>query len=409
MDDHDVVTCFLRHGTEVLLVRRSEAVGSYPGMWGGVSGYAEGTPEEAARWEIAEEVGLLNAAAFVRSADPLVVEDETRGVRWHVHPFLFDCDSREVDPNDEVADYEWVHPPEMLNRETVPRLWEAYTAVAPTVETVRKDADHGSAYVSLRALEALRDGAATAEEFEAVASLARELRDSRPEMGVVRNRINRVLSTAEAAPEAVGDRAMLACERAMDADSRAATRAAEVLGNRVLTLSRSGTALEAVRTAAPDRVYVAESRPGREGVGVAEELADADIDVSLVADAAVGHAIETEGVETVLVGADSILADGTVINKVGTRPAALAAADAGVDRYVVCSRDKIIPEERVELASDPPSAFYRGDRDLAVHAPRFEPIPTRLFTGIVTEDGLLESGAIREIADEHAESARWDK
>ena len=44
MDERSVVTCFLRHGTEMLLVRRSDAVSSYRGRWGGVSGYAEGTP-----------------------------------------------------------------------------------------------------------------------------------------------------------------------------------------------------------------------------------------------------------------------------------------------------------------------------------------------------------------------------
>ena len=49
MDERAVVTCFLRHGTEVLLVRRSDAVGFYQEQWGGVSGYAEGTPGATAR------------------------------------------------------------------------------------------------------------------------------------------------------------------------------------------------------------------------------------------------------------------------------------------------------------------------------------------------------------------------
>ena len=159
MDERAVVTCFLRHGTEVLLVCRSDAVGSYRERWGGVSGYAEGTPEAAARWEIDEEVGLLDAVEFVRSADVLEVEDEDRGTRWLVHPFLFDCSRTDIDPNEEIADHEWVQPPGILDRATVPRLWDAYRAVAPTVGTVADDDEHGSAYLSVRALEVLRDAA----------------------------------------------------------------------------------------------------------------------------------------------------------------------------------------------------------------------------------------------------------
>jgi hypothetical protein len=39
LDTTAVVTVFLRHGADVLLCRRSEAVGTYSGAWGGVAGY----------------------------------------------------------------------------------------------------------------------------------------------------------------------------------------------------------------------------------------------------------------------------------------------------------------------------------------------------------------------------------
>ena len=44
-----VVTCLPRSGGDVLLLRRSGEVGSYPGRRGAVAGYAEGDPAGAAR------------------------------------------------------------------------------------------------------------------------------------------------------------------------------------------------------------------------------------------------------------------------------------------------------------------------------------------------------------------------
>ena len=423
MEERAVVTCFLRHGSDVLLLRRSDAVGSYRGRWGAVSGYAEGAPDEAARREVDEETGLLAASSLVRSADPVAVADDERDVRWLVHPYLFECGSTAVDPNEEVADHEWVQPPAMLDRATVPALWEVYGAVAPTVETVRGDDEHGSAYVSLRALEVLRDRAAGAaardvpadddrgEEYAALANLARDLRAARPSMGVVANRLNRVMTEAggdEASPAAVRDAAVDACGRAVRADREAAAEAVDVVGESVLTLSRSGTVLEALRRADPESVTVAESRPDREGVGVARELAAAGVAVSLCVDAAVGHVLATGDVDTVLVGADAVLADGAVLNKVGTYLAALAARDVEVDCYAVCSRDKVVPERSVDPEAGPPDAVHEESAPFAVCNPVFERTPARLLSGVVTEDGALTAEEVAAVAAEHDDLAGWE-
>ena len=97
MDETHVVTCFLRNRGEVLLLRRSEEVGSYSGKWGGVAGHAEGDPDALAREEIEEETGLLSSCTFVRAGDPFDVDDDSLDKRWVVHPYLFDCTSRDCD------------------------------------------------------------------------------------------------------------------------------------------------------------------------------------------------------------------------------------------------------------------------------------------------------------------------
>ncbi|SEO93411.1 Translation initiation factor 2B subunit, eIF-2B alpha/beta/delta family [Halogranum amylolyticum] len=423
----DVVTAFLRHRGRILLVRRSDAVGTYPDRWGGISGYVEGDPDDAltdARRELAEEVGVLDAT-LVRAGDPIEVVDGDR--EWTVHPLLFEWnDDGELAPNEELAAVEWVHPPAVLDRATVPALWAAYEAVAPTVADVRDDETHGSAYVSVRALEVLRDCAAVADDWAAVATVARELRDARPSMAALRNRIDRVMSeaseatevnetteTTEAAeaghiPEAVRDRAQAAVDDAVRADEEAAANAAELLSGTVLTLSRSGTVLGALLSARPDRVVVAESRPAREGVGVADELARAGLDVTLVTDAATGYVLAEESVDAAFVGADTVFADATVANKVGTRLLALAAARADVPLYVVTARDKISSGDDFHPEFGDAEAVYDGDRDVDVCNPIFDRTPGDLVAGLVTESGVLDADEVAEIAAEHRRMATWN-
>ncbi|GGN98867.1 NUDIX domain-containing protein [Haloarcula pellucida] len=430
MDERAVVTAFLRNDGEVLLLRRSDAVGSYQGRWGGVAGHVadasgeQRDPETAARAEIAEETGLADAVRLVTSGDPFPVEDADRDTRWVVHPFLFDCDSRAVETNEETTETAWVHPPEILRRETVPRLWTAYDRVRPRVATVRDDRTRGSAWLSVRALEALRDEAALATEgrtdelesadrdgddWTALASLARGLRDARPSMAVLANRVNRVMLAAsdERTPEAVETATRRAIGQAVDADREAAELAARALPDRVATLSRSGTVETAIRMADPEAVLVAESRPGGEGVGVAESLADATA-VTLTTDAALAFELDDWDADAVLVGADRVLPDGRVVNKAGTRGAALAATEAGAECLIVASSDKVAATADYDLEHRDAAEVYDGDADLAVVNPTFDVTPADAVTAVVTEQGRLNTAEVEAVAAAHREWATWD-
>jgi translation initiation factor 2B subunit (eIF-2B alpha/beta/delta family) len=402
-----VVTCFLRNRADVLLTRRSEAVGTYARRWAGVSGYVEDGPASAVHdaWRELQEETAAPGATLVRAGTPVSVTDGDR--EWTVHPFLFDVPTREVTPNEEIAEFEWVSPTAIHDRETVPGLWDAYRAVAPDVESVATDAEHGSAFVSIRALEVLRDRASTADDWDAVAAVARDLRDARPGMAAVANRVNRVLFEADRTPGAVHEAAIEALDRALDADDAAAQTAATRLDGTVVTLSRSGTVLSALLLSTPD-VYVATSEPGGEGVGVAETLARSGLDVTLTSDAALAQVLADEPVDAAVVGADAMLADGSVANKVGTRALALAAAREDVPLYVVAARDKIRPDDVFHGESAPESDLYDGRASIAVSNPLFDLTPADLVAGVATEEGLLDRDDVRQIAAEHAELATWD-
>jgi 8-oxo-dGTP pyrophosphatase MutT (NUDIX family) len=128
-----VVTCFLESEGQILILRRSEQVGSYQGRWAGVSGYIEQTDDEQALTEIEEETGLRKEdVRRIRKGAPLPVEDEKLGVRWVVHPYLF----RIVDRSKVKVDWEhkearWIDPRDIDNYQTVPNLKEALAQVYP--------------------------------------------------------------------------------------------------------------------------------------------------------------------------------------------------------------------------------------------------------------------------------------
>jgi translation initiation factor 2B subunit (eIF-2B alpha/beta/delta family) len=231
-------------------------------------------------------------------------------------------------------------------------------------------------------------------------------------MAALANRIHRVMhaSHPEPTPARVEENAHDAIGRAIDADAETARRAADqVADQRVLTLSRSGTVLDALRRADPaPSVVVADSHPGREGVGVAETLAKHGVDVTLIPDAAVATTLATGDIDAVLVGADTIHPSGSVVNKVGTRGAALAAHHEDVPFYAACAIDKISVEETTVSETADPRSVYEGGIDLQVAAPRFDETPPEFMTGgIITERGTHPPDEIASLADELEHLRTW--
>ena len=138
MREAKVVTCFLLRrspaGDEVLLLRRSQQVGTYRGRWAGVSGHLEETtPLAQAYREIEEEAGLApDEVSLLRAGEPLVVVDTEAGRRWIVHPFLFEVRrNAHVRVDWEHTEARWVRPEEVPAFEAVPQLAEALMRVYP--------------------------------------------------------------------------------------------------------------------------------------------------------------------------------------------------------------------------------------------------------------------------------------
>jgi translation initiation factor 2B subunit (eIF-2B alpha/beta/delta family) len=439
-DETGVVTVFLRNGSAVLLLRRSDAVGSYSGQWGAVAGHAEGDPERLAREEIHEETGLdPGEMAFVRRGASFPVADPDHGT-WRVNPFLFDCPARAVTTNHETTECEWVQPPAILDRETVPRLWESYRRVAPTVADVREDREHGSEYVSRRAVEGLRDAAAaldagvatptdmpggddgdgeTPADWPRLAALADALLATRESMAVVANRVNRAMhgaSDAGGGDDGTGSAAAVrrsAESLLADLDDARITPPDALCGATVATLSRSGTVRHLLADCDPAEVLVAESRPGGEGRGTARTLAASlDVPVTLCADAGVAHALDVRDADAVLVGADTVLADGSVLNKVGTRTLASVATAQDVPVSVAAHADKVAPPG-YDPDLEPRDAGELLGSDaragLGVEHPTFDATPPDLVDRYLTDRGALTADEVGALAERAEERADWPR
>jgi len=131
MDEKHVVTCFLkREDGKILIMKRSEKVGTYRGRWGGVAGYLEDEPLNQAFKEIEEETGLKKEEVeLIKEGKPVEVIDEELRRKWIVHPFLFLVKNPQIKIDWEHIEIKWIEPEEMEHLHTVPGLYEAWKSV----------------------------------------------------------------------------------------------------------------------------------------------------------------------------------------------------------------------------------------------------------------------------------------
>lgn len=136
LKDTHVVTCILFRKDQpeerMLLVQRSQKVGSYHGQWAGISGFVETgvTPDEQAYKEIREETNLQRDQVRLRKRGKVVEHiDEALGRHFYIHPFLFEVLTPEnVQTDWEAIAMRWIAPQDLTAYPTVPKLKEVYEA-----------------------------------------------------------------------------------------------------------------------------------------------------------------------------------------------------------------------------------------------------------------------------------------
>ncbi len=171
-------------------------------------------------------------------------------------------------------------------------------------------------------------------------------------------------------------------------------------GDAVLTHCNSMAALsvivEAWRRGKNIDVYATETRPKFQGHITIQILSQAGVEVTLIPDSAVRMLMKK--MDKVIVGADTVTANGAVINKIGTSQIALAAKEHNVNFFVAAESFKFSPatvigelviiEERspLEVVTED---YLRGNPRVRVRNPSFDVTPSSYIDAIITELGVI--------------------
>jgi ribose 1,5-bisphosphate isomerase len=182
-------------------------------------------------------------------------------------------------------------------------------------------------------------------------------------------------------------------------------------GDVIMTHCNSSCALSVIKTAFKQgkhiEVYVTESRPFMQGLLSARELLKAGVPTTLIVDSAVRHFIRD--VDTVIVGADSIAANGALVNKIGTSQLALAAHESRVLFFVAAESYKFHPGtlvgRLVEIEERDPNEIVNLKRfpGIKVRNPSFDVTPPEYVDLIITERGIIPPSAAYTLLEEHFE------
>ncbi|MDZ7763595.1 MAG: hypothetical protein U5K00_04105 [Melioribacteraceae bacterium] len=156
--------------------------------------------------------------------------------------------------------------------------------------------------------------------------------------------------------------------------------------NSFITISNSQTILELFKLFHKEksflRLTVCEGRPNNEGRILAEKLSREDIAVSLITEAQIYDAVQK--VECGIIGADKILPNGNVVNKVGSNLLALACKEFNKPFFVVTDKSKFANENSFDKKEKPADEIYSGSNKIKISNYYFEEIPKELITKVIT-------------------------
>ena len=296
------------------------------------------------------------------------------------------------------------------------------SVVDPAVESTAADiADmriRGAATIADAAADALatqanRSEAQTPEAFRReLRAAARTLYETRPTAVSLPNALRYVLRGMSG--ETVADLRSSTIARAEEFRrdlTQAQAKLGEIGANRlrdgdvVMTHCHSTDALACIEAALEDgksiEAIVKETRPRKQGHITAQELRELGVPVTLIVDSAARRYLDRA--DHVLVGADSIAADGSVINQIGTSGLAVNARERGVPVMVAAQTIKLHPDTmtghtveiemraEAEVVSEADRTEIAGGREddeqLRVENPAFDVTPPRHVDAIVTERG----------------------
>jgi len=283
--------------------------------------------------------------------------------------------------------------------------------VGRKIDEIKRDKEHGAGWLSREAIATMKLAVERSEAtnrrdlLKDLEATAQRLMEARPSMVAITNLVARFIHHLCQNPEenldllrgfarSMGDKLIRDSE---EAALNAASLASGIIedGDRVMSCSYSSTVCQVFRRAKDKgkrfHLVVAESRTGKGtayGEIAAQELRALGIPTEVVPDGSIERDIPR--VARVMVGADTILHDGSLINGTPTAKVASAAKKANIPFYTVCETNKL--------------DFWRRPLHEAQLEAGFDRVSPDLITGIITEAGILKPDELTRYLAEWAKS-----
>jgi len=171
-------------------------------------------------------------------------------------------------------------------------------------------------------------------------------------------------------------------------------------GSVILTHSKSRVVLqvllEAVARNKRFRVYVTQAHPGMEGAGTEKILSAHNIPCTMILDSAVGYVMER--VDMVLLGAESVVESGGIINKIGTFQMAVMAKTMNKPVYTAAESFKFLREYPLKQKEIENCWKYDGgsEGDERGRHPLVDYTPPSYITLLFTDLGVLTPSAVSD-------------
>ena len=171
----------------------------------------------------------------------------------------------------------------------------------------------------------------------------------------------------------------------------------------VITHCHSHSVVDMLIKAKPKikKVYCCEARPMYQGRITVTELTKAGLDAVLIVDSAASTVLRE--CNYFFSGADALLADGDVINKIGTNSVSTLCNRYGVTHYVCTSTHKFEPasffgkEEPIEQRS-PDEVWDKKSRGkVSILNPAFDRTDSEYIEGIICELGIFAPQQLTEL------------
>ncbi|MEA4924745.1 MAG: hypothetical protein VB084_05470 [Syntrophomonadaceae bacterium] len=279
-------------------------------------------------------------------------------------------------------------------------------AMHEAVIAIKNDKIHGAGYLTDKALEAVKNAVQTSqarnpEEFlREISGLTYELQECRPAMASIANCSSRFrtelqkdwgsgtdLNSLRAAALTIVQNIKRDFIRARD---QAIEAGASLIENKdvIMTCSYSSTIVQTMARARGQgksfQIMAAESRefPGAVAYGdkMAADLSGQGIKCHTFPDTDIRTMAPQA--DKIMVGADAILPDGSLLNGYPTAELALAAGDANLPFYTICESPKFLPRGKIET-------LEKG----------FNLVPSRLVSAVVSEKGILTPYQIDQLTN----------